>query len=105
MVLTRKGYFLREAITGAEALQLIEAALPDLILLDAMLPDMSGYDILTQLNANRTFQKIPVVMLTAKLGATNRQKGLQAGAVAYLTKPFNPDKLLSTVAQFAPERS
>ncbi|MFT5727405.1 MAG: CheY-like chemotaxis protein [Desulforhopalus sp.] len=105
MVLKRKGYSLQEATTGAEALRLIDTGAPDLILLDAMLPDMSGYDILAQLKANETFQKIPVVMLTAKLGATDRQKGLQAGAVAYLTKPFNPDKLLSTVAQYTAERS
>lgn len=100
MVLTRKGYLLREATTGAEALQLIETEAPELILLDAMLPDMSGYDILTQLKENESLQKIPVVMLTAKIGATDRQKGLRAGAIAYLTKPFNPDKLLSTVAEY-----
>jgi len=105
MVLKRKGYSLQEATTGTEALSLIDTGAPDLILLDAMLPDMSGYDILAQLKTNETFQKIPVVMLTAKLGATDRQKGLQAGAVAYLTKPFNPDKLLSTVAQYTAERS
>lgn len=105
MVLTRKGYFLREATTGAEALRLINTEAPDLILLDAMLPDMTGYEILTQLKENQTFKQIPVVMLTAKIGATDRQKGLQAGAVAYLTKPFNPDKLHLTVAQCIPARS
>ena len=105
MVLTRKAYRLREATTGAEALQLINTETPDLILLDAMLPDMTGYEILTQLKENEMFKKIPVVMLTAKMGATDRQKGLQAGAVAYLTKPFNPDKLLSTVAQYISVRS
>lgn len=105
MVLARKGYSLTEAVTGTEALQLVETTLPDLILLDAMLPDMSGYDILAQLKGNQKYKKIHVVMLTAKLGATDRQKGLQAGAVAYLTKPFNPEKLLSTVAQYTSERS
>ncbi len=105
MVLTRKGYFLREATTGAEALRLINTEAPDLILLDAMLPDMSGYEILSQLKESETFRQIPVVMLTAKIGATDRQKGLQAGAVAYLTKPFNPDELHSTVAQYTSVRS
>ena len=105
IVLTRKGYPFREATTGKEALLAIEAAVPDLILLDAMLPDMTGYDILVDLQKSKERKKIPVVMLTAKAGAADRQKGMQAGAVAYLTKPFDPDKLLSTVAQHMPVRS
>lgn len=105
MVLGRKGYFLQESINGKEALQQLEERVPDLILLDAMLPDMSGYDILVQLKKAEKFKDIPVVMLTAKSGATDRQKGMQSGAVAYLTKPFDPDKLLSTVAQYIPASS
>jgi DNA-binding response OmpR family regulator len=105
LVLTRKGYAFKEATTGKEALQEIESRVPDLILLDAMLPDMTGYDILDQLQKNEMVKKIPVVMLTAKTGATDRHKGMKAGAVAYLTKPFNPDKLLSTVAQHMPAGS
>ncbi|BHH85160.1 response regulator [Desulforhopalus sp. 52FAK] len=102
MVLTRQGYPLREAVTGKEALAAIESKAPELILLDAMLPDMSGYSLLTQLQKSAALKKIPVVMLTAKTGATDRQKGMQAGAVAYLTKPFDPNKLLTTVAQHLP---
>lgn len=102
MVLKRKGYPLKEATTGEEALMAIEAQPPSLILLDAMLPDMTGYSILLQLQKDSGLKKIPVVMLTAKTGATDRQKGMRAGAVAYLTKPFDPNKLTSTVSQHLP---
>lgn len=102
MVLGRKGYPLREATTGKEALAAIEEEVPQLILLDAMLPDMTGYSILVHLQKHDALKNIPVIMLTAKTGATDRQKGLQAGAVAYLTKPFDPDKLISTVVQNVP---
>ena len=102
LVLSRKGYPFREATTGKEALTAIQEEAPRLILLDAMLPDMTGYSILVQLQKDDGLKDIPVVMLTAKTGATDRQKGMQAGAVAYLTKPFDPNKLISTVAQYLP---
>jgi CheY-like chemotaxis protein len=105
MVLARKGYTCRKAISGAEAIQSMQSHLPDLVLLDAMLPDMDGYSVLSQMQQIEKMKKIPVVMLTAKTGATDRQKGMASGANAYLTKPFDPDKLLSTVAQYAPASS
>lgn len=102
MVLNRKGYPLREVTTGKQALQAIAEQPPVLILLDAMLPDMTGYSILQQLQKKEALKKIPVVMLTAKTGASDRQRGMQAGAVAYLTKPFDPNKLISTISQYLP---
>jgi twitching motility two-component system response regulator PilG len=101
MVLARKGYACRKATSGREAIQAMKSQLPDLVLLDTMLPDMDGYSVLSQMQQIEKMNKIPVVMLTAKTSATDRQKGLASGAVAYLTKPFDPDKLLSTVAQYA----
>jgi twitching motility two-component system response regulator PilG len=62
-----------------------------------MLPDMTGYDILAKLQQDQRFKEIPVVMLTAKDSSIDREKGLRAGAMAYLTKPFNPEKLLSVI--------
>lgn len=97
MVLSRKGYVVVEAASGSEALRKVHDQPPHLILLDAMLPDMTGYDILTELRQDQRLQGIPVVMLTAKDSPIDREKGLRAGAVAYLTKPFNPDKLLSVI--------
>jgi len=97
MVLSRKGYGVEEAASGGEALRKVHDQLPRLILLDAMLPDMTGYDILAKLQQDKRLRGIPVVMLTAKDSPVDREKGLRAGAVAYLTKPFNPDRLLSVI--------
>ncbi|TKB09872.1 response regulator [Desulforhopalus sp. IMCC35007] len=105
MVLGRKGYTCRRAISGVEAIQSMRSHLPDLVLLDAVLPDMDGYSVLFQMQQIEKMNKVPVVMLTAKTSATDRQKGMASGAKAYLTKPFDPDKLLSTVAQYAPVSS
>ena len=101
MVLSRKGYLVNEAATGREALRKVGGdVLPHLILLDAMLPDMTGYDILTLLKKDQRLKEIPVVMLTAKNSSVDREKGMQAGSAAYLTKPFNPDKLLSVIGGY-----
>lgn len=100
MVLSRKGYVVNEAATGGEALRMVEEQLPHLILLDAMLPDMTGYDILAQLKQDQRLKDIPVVMLTAKDSSVDREKGMRAGSAAYLTKPFNPDKLLSVIGGY-----
>lgn len=100
MVLSRNGYIVNEASTGGEAFRKLEDFSPRLILLDAMLPDMTGYDILARLKLDSQLKEIPVVMLTAKDSPVDREKGLRAGSSAYLTKPFNPDKLLSVIGGF-----
>jgi twitching motility two-component system response regulator PilG len=100
MVLSRKGYVVNEAANGGEALRQVAERRPHLILLDAMLPDMTGYDVLAQLKQDPRLKEIPVVMLTAKDSPVDRQKGMRAGSVAYLTKPFNPDKLLSVIGGY-----
>ena len=97
MVLAKKGYGIEEAATGGDALRKLDAALPNLILLDAMLPDMTGYDILHRLKNDARMKEVPVVMLTAKNNPMDRQKGLKSGSVAYLTKPFDPEKLLAVI--------
>lgn len=97
MVLAKRGYTIEEAATGGDALRKLEGELPDLILLDAMLPDMTGYDILSRLKRDGRLKNVPVVMLTAKNNPMDRQKGLRGGSVAYLTKPFDPEKLLNVI--------
>lgn len=100
MVLSRKGYVVNEAATGGEAISKVQEELPQLILLDAMLPDMSGYDILAQFKQDQRLKDIPIVMLTAKDSPVDREKGMRGGSAAYLTKPFNPDKLLSVIGGY-----
>lgn len=97
MVLAKRGYTIEEAHTGGAALRKMEEIRPDLILLDAMLPDMTGYDILFRLKHDARLKAVPVVMLTAKNNPVDRQKGMKGGSAAYLTKPFDPEKLLAVI--------
>ena len=97
MVLGKGGYTIAEAPTGGAALRRMASLVPDLILLDAMLPDMTGYEVLAHLKHDIRLRQVPVVMLTAKNNPVDRQKGLKSGLVAYLTKPFDPEKLLAVI--------
>ncbi|HET7521559.1 MAG TPA: response regulator transcription factor [Candidatus Limnocylindria bacterium] len=83
-----------EARSGNEALELVEAERPDLVLLDVGLPDMDGYAVLGEL---RRFSEVPVIMLTARDEMIDKVRGLEAGADDYITKPFNHLELLARV--------
>jgi len=82
------------AATGKRALELVEEAAPDLVLLDIGLPDIDGYEVLRQL---REFSDVPVIMLTARDDTLDKVKGLELGADDYVTKPFNHLELLARV--------
>ena len=94
------GHEVVEAKDGAEALEVVGRHRPDLIVLDVMMPEVSGWDALTQLKAadDERVRHIPVVMLTALSSALDRVKGGIEGAVRYLNKPIAPDDLRQTVA-------
>ena len=96
-LLQKAGYQVRTARDGEEALQAVEAAAPDLILLDAMMPKRDGYDVCQSLRADPAYRDIPIIMLTAKGRDIERQKGLALGATDYVTKPFSTRELVETV--------
>ena len=100
MLLSRNGYALYEAGTGAEALRLAPSIKPDLVLLDVTLPDTTGYAILPQLKQLDHFTDLPVIMLTGNRKATDRLQGMLAGSNEYITKPFDPKKLLSVIGSY-----
>lgn len=100
ITLSRQGYRVVEAADGLEALSKISEDRPDLIMLDVILPKMDGYKILSIIKKNRDFREIPVIMLTSKDGFINKMKGKMAGSSAYLTKPFDPDKMLTEIQKF-----
>jgi len=100
MLLSRNGYHLYEASSGQEALTLAPSIKPDLVLLDVMLPDMTGYTILPQLKQLSHYADLPFIMLTGNKKATDRLKGMLAGSNEYLTKPFDPQKLLSVISNY-----
>lgn len=92
--LSNAGYGFLEAEDGPEALELAKRSLPDLILLDVMLPNMDGNELLKRLKADPDTKGIPVVMLTAKGEEIDRVLGLELGADDYIVKPFSPRELL-----------
>lgn len=96
--LEKEGFSTRLAQTGAEG---VRAALcspgPDLILLDLMLPDMSGHEICTRLREQGKTRSVPIIMLTARGEEEDRIKGFEVGADDYVTKPFSPRELLARI--------
>jgi two-component system phosphate regulon response regulator PhoB len=95
--LRREGYQVETAGSGDQALSSIERTRPDLVVLDRMLPGISGDDVLRSLRRNPATQSLPVLMLTAKREQEDRIQGLEAGADDYLTKPFSPRELVLRV--------
>ncbi|WDP84313.1 MAG: response regulator [Desulfobacter sp.] len=77
------------ATNGSDALKLAASSAPDLILLDIMMPEMDGYEVCRRLKKEEKTGPIPVIFLTAKNQETDEIKGLEAGAVDYIAKPFN----------------
>jgi len=96
-LLTVKGYAVVTAASGPEALVRIEADRPDLVLLDVVMPGMSGYEVCQRIRADKANGIMPVVMVTALDPASERIKGLDAGADDFLTKPINIPELLARV--------
>jgi two-component system alkaline phosphatase synthesis response regulator PhoP len=88
-----EGYECVTAINGREALQKARETLPDLIMLDIMMPFMDGFEVCRELKADASTRDIPVIMLTAKSQQVDIQKGKDAGADDYITKPFRPSTL------------
>lgn len=98
-LMKREGFEVQVAADGEAALQAIAAQVPDLILLDIMLPKKDGFDVCQQIRANPQWQAIKVVMLTAKGRDTEVSKGIALGADAYMTKPFSTRDLVAQVRQ------
>lgn len=94
MNLELEGHQVLEAHSGLEALEAVRTKLPDIVLLDVMMPDLDGFETLRML---REFSNIPVIMLTAKGEENDRVYGLELGADDYITKPFGPRELSSRI--------
>ncbi len=95
--LTREGYRVETATTGTEALNALSREAPDLVVLDRMLPGLSGDEVLAALKGEAATRTIPVLVLTAKREQEDRIEGFELGADDYLTKPFSPRELVLRV--------
>jgi DNA-binding response OmpR family regulator len=98
LILSRKGYEVKGANGGREGLEMVGDELPDLVLLDLMMPDMDGWDVYQQLKADETTRSIPVIVITAKAQSIDKVLGLHIAKVEdYISKPFSPQELIDSV--------
>jgi DNA-binding response OmpR family regulator len=95
--LERDGFRCRAAATGSDALRDVKAAIPDLIVLDLMLPGVDGLEVCRQLRRDASTASVPIIMLTAKSDEVDRIVGLEIGADDYVVKPFFPSEVVARV--------
>jgi DNA-binding response OmpR family regulator len=93
------GFEVVEAANGEEALEAVSERRPDAILLDIMMPRVSGWDVAATLLSDRSTDKIPIIFITALATAHDRLRALELGARAYVTKPFDPSVIPATVTR------
>lgn len=103
--LEREGYTVKIAGDGKSGLEIVNSDMPDLILLDVMLPELDGYEVCKAIRANKDTASLPIIMLSARDEVADKVIGLELGADDYVTKPFSPRELLARVkARFREER-
>ena len=96
-LMRKSDYEVLVARNGVEALRLAESFRPDLVLLDVMMPQRSGFEVCQKIRENPVLGDVKIVMLTAKGRDVEKEKGLYLGANAYITKPFSTKELMNTV--------
>jgi two-component system response regulator VicR len=98
LILSRKGFEVLGANSGREGLDMVRHKLPDLVLLDLMMPDMDGWDVYQQIKAEDDTREIPVIVITAKAQSIDKVLGLHIAKVEdYISKPFSPHDLIESV--------
>ncbi|UWR24968.1 response regulator [Sulfitobacter sp. S223] len=103
-LLGRDGWRVETLANGGNAADVIRAARPDLVILDVMLPGKTGFEILAELRRDESLKGMPVLMLTARGQARDREMALQAGVSRFMTKPFANDEMLSAVRELTAGR-
>jgi len=104
MTLRAKGYALLKASDGEEALDVAVRERPDLIIMDIELPKMSGLEVTTKLRSTAVFSHVPIVAITAYAMKGDKEKAIEAGCDAYLSKPINTRELPEVIAQMLLQR-
>ena len=108
IMLERKGFRILASTTGKKGLTLAKKEEPDLILLDVMIPDLTGYEIARSIRSSPNTESIPIIMFTARSQVDDKVEGLEAGADAYITKPARPRELfaqVNSILKRAPQRT
>jgi putative two-component system response regulator len=104
LILQKRGYECTGATSGQQAVELVLSSSPDVVLLDDMMPDMTGHEVCRRLRADPATQDIPIIMCTARRD-TDEYKAIcfDLGANSLLLKPFTPDSLVSAIREFLPD--
>jgi len=102
-LMRQAGYQVRTANDGVDALSAVAEDCPDLILLDAMMPNKNGFEVCQEIRANPDLSHVKIVMLTAKGREVDREKGMAMGADDYITKPFSTREVVSRVGELMAE--
>ncbi len=100
MRLEANGYQVLTAYDGKEALDVAKKEMPDLIILDLMLPKIDGYKVCRMLKFDEKYKKIPIILFTARALEADKKVGMEVGADDYITKPFEPELLLMKIKDF-----
>jgi len=95
--LTAAGYDVRGASDGLEGLRMVREYAPNVVVLDVLMPEMDGWEVLTRIESDPDTAGVPVVMLTCRSEDADILRGLEQGAVEYITKPFYPEDLVATI--------
>jgi len=103
-LLSREGWRVEVLANGGNAVQIIRAAQPDLVMLDVMLPGKTGFEILAELREDRSLADLPILMLTARGQARDREMALQAGVSRFMAKPFSNKEMLMAVHELTESR-
>lgn len=104
-LLSRDGWDVKTHSNGADAVDVICSAVPDLLILDMMLPGKSGMDILRELRAGESTNRLPVLMLTARGQSRDRDMAEKAGVNRYMTKPFSNEEVMTAVRDLVAQAS
>ena len=104
-LLKQRGYEVHAAPDGGEALRIVEQVVPDLVLLDVMMPQTSGYEVCQAIRKRAEWRHIKIVMLSAKGRDAEVVKGLAMGADLYVTKPFSTRELMARIEELLDSRS
>jgi DNA-binding response OmpR family regulator len=98
-LLGRDGWRVETLANGGNATEVIRAAKPDLVMLDVMLPGKTGFEILAELRSDDSLADLPILMLTARGHARDREMAMQAGVSRFMTKPFSNEEMLTAVRE------
>lgn len=98
-LLTPLGFSVTALASGAEALEKVTQNQFDLLILDVSMPEMTGFEVCQRVRQLESYAEVPVLMLTARSGEEDRQRGIEAGANLYLPKPISPKRLISLVGE------